>query len=161
MPPAPNQDQTRRLAAGTTSALPGSFPRIWNAPPRSPSFVGRDELLIRLHELLKADGRTAVFALHGMGGVGKTQAAVDYAYRFAGEYELVWWVINAEQPGLVAEQLASLAVAANLVATEAPIPAAVAAVKEYLRTHDRWLVVFDNVPAAEDAAGWLPAGRAM
>ena len=48
-----------------------------------------------------------VQALEGMGGVGKTQLAIEYAHQFAGTYDLAWWV-NAEQAGLIGEQFAAL-----------------------------------------------------
>ena len=51
-----------------------------------------------------------VQALQGMGGVGKTQLAAEYAYRFAGAYDLAWWV-DAEQAGLIGDQFATLGLA--------------------------------------------------
>ena len=73
-----------------------------------PGFTGRDGLLAEVRERLLAGDRAVVQALHGMGGVGKTQLATEYAHRFAGGYDLVWW-IAAEQAGLIGEQVAALA----------------------------------------------------
>jgi hypothetical protein len=52
-----------------------------------------------------------------MGGVGKTQLAVEYAHLFSGQYRLVWW-IDAERPELIAEQLAELGVTAGWTGVE-------------------------------------------
>ena len=60
-----------------------------------------------VREALLAGDRAVVQALHGMGGVGKTQLAIEYAHRFAGAYDLVWWV-DAEQAGLIGDQFAAL-----------------------------------------------------
>ena len=137
--------------------LPGTLPPVWNVPPRLVGFTGRDELLVRLRESLQAGGRAAVYALHGTGGVGKTALASEYAYRFAGDYRLVWWV-NAEQPALVAEQLAGLAVALSVAGRQTDTPTAADAALAYLRAHDRWLMVFDNVPTAAEVSAVVPSG---
>jgi hypothetical protein len=47
-------------------------------------------MLVQLRARLRCGGTAVVQALHGMGGVGKTQVAIEYAYRYAGAYELVW-----------------------------------------------------------------------
>ena len=92
-------------AADVLTALHGSgrrsaetMPRAWNTPARNPAFTGRDDLLAAVRERLRAGHAAVVQALYGMGGVGKTQLAAEYAHRFAESYDLTWW-IDAEQAG--------------------------------------------------------------
>ena len=79
----------------------GQMQRLWgHVPPRHPGFTEREGLLSQVRAALLAGDRTAVQALQGMGGVGKTQLVVEYAHRFADGYEVVWW-ISADQAGLI------------------------------------------------------------
>jgi tetratricopeptide (TPR) repeat protein len=137
--------------------VPGTIPAVWNVPRRHPAFTGREVLLAALRQQLTSGTRSLVQALYGMGGVGKTQLAIEYAHLFAGDYRLVWW-IDAERPELIAEQLATLAVAASWVDDDTPVAAAVTTVRARLRSMPGWLLVFDNAEAADQVAGWLPDG---
>jgi hypothetical protein len=147
-------------AAGQVAAgprLPGSVPRVWNIPARNPGFTGRDDLLEAMRERLLAGDRAVVQALHGMGGVGKTQLAAEYAHRFAGVYDLAWWV-NSEQGGLIGDQFAALGVALGCVQAGAGTEVSRAVVLAELRERGRWLLVFDNAENPADVTPWLPGG---
>ena len=92
-----------------------------------------------------------------MGGVGKTQLAVEYGHRHADEYDVIW-LIAAEQDGLIGGQLHRAAVAASLVGPDVHTAAAVEAVHAAVqRKRHRWLLIFDNAEAPQTLAPWLPA----
>jgi hypothetical protein len=106
----------RELAAARQDAgplPPGSVLRVWNIPARNPGFTGRDGLLAAVRDRLLAGEAAVVQALQGIGGVGKTQLAIEYAHRFGGEYDVAWWV-DAEQGGLIGDQFAALGAALGL-----------------------------------------------
>ncbi|MFC9328288.1 FxSxx-COOH system tetratricopeptide repeat protein [Kitasatospora sp. NPDC057015] len=146
----------RRLGANGPR-LPGSLPRVWNIPARNAAFTGRDTLLVRLRTGLNSGNTVAVQALHGRGGVGKTQLAIEYAHRFAGEYELAWW-IRAEEPALIGGQLADLATRFGAAPADATPDEAWDALAAELRTRSRWLLVFDNAEDPQTLRPYLPGG---
>jgi hypothetical protein len=131
---------------------------VWGpVPGPNEAFTGRDGMLVRLREGLQGSGRSVVHALHGAGGVGKTQLAAEYAWRFAGDYDAVWWV-NAEQADRIGEQYTEFAVAWGLVDPATPVGPAVDALRRFCRSRSRWLVVLDNATSAGDIAPWRLPG---
>jgi Domain of unknown function (DUF4062)/Tetratricopeptide repeat/NB-ARC domain len=136
---------------------PGSVLRVWNIPARNPGFTGRDGLLDAVRNRLLAGDKTVVQAFQGMGGVGKTQLATEYAHRYGDGYDLAWWV-NCDQPGLIGDQFAALGTALGCVPPGAGTEVVRATVLAELRVRDRWLLVFDNAEKPADIAGWLPGG---
>ncbi|MFC8349995.1 FxSxx-COOH system tetratricopeptide repeat protein [Streptomyces sp. NPDC057280] len=142
---------------GTGPRLPGSLPRVRNLPARNAAFTGRDSLLVQLREALASGQRVAVQALYGRGGVGKTQLALEYAYRFAGEYELAWW-ITSEDPALIPDQLAALAARTGIAPAGTAPAEAVELLLAELGGMSRWLLVFDNAEDPYALARFLPGG---
>ncbi|WP_229897385.1 FxSxx-COOH system tetratricopeptide repeat protein [Streptomyces finlayi] len=146
--------------------------RLWgNVPQRNRNFTGREDLLARLSQRLTSSvsggtGVTAVLpeALHGMGGVGKSQIAIEYVYRNSRDYQLVWW-IPSEQTSLIVQSLIELGEQMGLrVGAER---SAVPAVLEALRVgtpYSNWLLVFDNAEDPHEVRKFFPndgPGRVM
>lgn len=145
----------------TQPRFPEALPPIWNIPhQRNPNFVGRDELLDRIRETLTSEKAAALTAIHGLGGVGKTQLAAEYAYRHKADYEVVWW-IKSEEPATLASDYSMLATALDLPQKQEREQAViVAAVRDWLNHNRGWLLVFDNARHADEVREYLPQNRA-
>ncbi|GAA2721694.1 MULTISPECIES: FxSxx-COOH system tetratricopeptide repeat protein [Streptomyces] len=157
----PTGGPRRSVPAGPGSRYPGDPPAVWGeVPRRNVRFTGRDDLLNRLQQhLMDAEHSTAVVALLGMSGIGKTQMATEYAHRFSSDYDVVWWV-NCDTRGTLRERLGELAPELDLNAGSEP-GERIRALKEALRRrepHGRWLLIFDGWDDIEGADDVLPEG---
>jgi len=131
---------------------------IFNVPyPRNPNFTGRAHLLTSLRHSLTTGGHTALTqAVHGLGGVGKTQLALEYAYLHAADYTVIYWV-RSEEAAQLAADYAGLAGPLNLPQKDAPDQTAIiAAVRQWLERSDGWLLVFDNAQHPDAVRDYLP-----
>jgi hypothetical protein len=147
------------VTVGESGRFPGLGPAVSNLPARNLNFSGRGGLLERLHASLQAGSAAAVVpmgALHGLGGVGKTELALEFAHRFASDYDVTWWV-PAELPTSATAALAGLAnrLGVKEVADQAEM---VAGLFDRLRQRDRWLLVYDNAERPDRLVGLLPQG---
>jgi hypothetical protein len=94
MPPRTTAQAGAQPASQELPSLPQlerkqDFLQPWNVPyPKNPFFTGRENVLAALHAALQKRGTTA---LSGLGGVGKTQTATEYAYRHRKDYQSVLW----------------------------------------------------------------------
>jgi hypothetical protein len=167
--PTPRTNPLRGAAVSTTIVGPVTTPRrahdestmVGGLPARNLHFTGREDLLARLHDRLM-HGPTAVLpeALHGKGGVGKSQLAVEYVYRHLADYDLIWW-IPAERQAQIESSLVELAQRLNLNAgneANTAVPAVMQALREG-RPSDRWLLVFDNAGTPGDVDRFFPKGE--
>ncbi|MFJ7202347.1 FxSxx-COOH system tetratricopeptide repeat protein [Streptomyces sp. NPDC098789] len=142
--------------------FPNDPPEIWGrVPRRNPRFTGRNDVIGKLRAALtEAPPGAATVTLLGLSGVGKTQVATEYAYRFASEYDVVWWVPAEDRPTL-RERLADLAPALGLPRGAGSYGEQIRAVLEALRRgspFNRWLMVFDGCDNPDDLTDLLPGG---
>ncbi|MFE4409856.1 FxSxx-COOH system tetratricopeptide repeat protein [Streptomyces sp. NPDC056821] len=154
---------TAGLPVATGPRSPHDPPRIWgNVPQRNRNFTGRETLLERLQERLQerqSNGVTAVLpeALHGMGGVGKSQIAIEYVYQRSRDYRLIWW-IPSEQENQIVQSLIELGEQMGLqVGSEmSAVPAVLDALRRGEPYRD-WLLVFDNAENPKEVRKYFPS----
>ena len=144
-----------RVAAPKT-LLPNSALPPNNLPNKNSYFTGREQILEDIRRQFKT-GQTIPLrqTVAGLGGVGKTQIAIEYAYRYAGDYDDIWWV-NAESGPQ--EAYCTFAREKGLLSREedANWPVVLEAVRSWFDQHTRFLFIFDNVENFELLSGCLP-----
>ncbi|MEO3856958.1 FxSxx-COOH system tetratricopeptide repeat protein [Acrocarpospora sp. B8E8] len=137
---------------------PDRQPDIWErVPPRNPHFTGREDLLLKLRDGINQV--TAVVpearpqALQGQGGVGKTQLAIEYAWRYRSHYDVVYWV-----PASMAALAPRLGLPPGINMGVEETAALVKRALERGEPYRRWLVIFDNANQPTDLEDYIPRG---
>jgi len=141
-----------------------SPPSLWNVPHRRNFyFTGREEILSDLYNVLrnsKAAALNQAQAISGLGGIGKTQIAIEYAYRYRDHYQAVFW-INASSRDALSADFVMLATLLSLPEQqEQEQDVVLRAVKRWLSSHTHWLLILDNVDDLALIADFLPSDAA-
>ncbi len=134
---------------------PKSAPQsLWNIPyPRNPFFTGRETVLSEMRDALVTNFNAA---LSGLGGIGKTQTVIEYAYRYRPEYQSILWV-RAEFRTELVSGFVQLAELLHLpISLELDENLVIAAVKQWLATHKGWLLILDNADDIPMLRPFLP-----
>ncbi|MGB5055166.1 MAG: FxSxx-COOH system tetratricopeptide repeat protein, partial [Nitrospirales bacterium] len=129
--------------SGSVQPSTGNTPKpAWNIPlERNPFFTGREETLQKIREALVSTGKAA---FTGLGGIGKTQTAVEYAFRYKDDYQHIFW-IKAEFKETLTSDFAQLASLLNLPEKQVQDQQEIVkAVQRWLQRHDHWLLILDN-----------------
>jgi tetratricopeptide (TPR) repeat protein len=167
----PEERRRRIIAAaeGQSQALKRPPRPFVGAPPRIANFTGREAELYRLDSTLLGGDKPAAItqatisraAVAGMGGIGKTSLAVEYAHRYRHFYAGVWWCPTESRIGLVTA-LASLSVELGAVAADEPDleKAAKAGLRRLAEQRATWLLIYDNVTSPDQIAELLPTANA-
>jgi tetratricopeptide (TPR) repeat protein len=137
-PPLPASGKTAPVFPGTIHNLPF---------PPNPLFTGRDRELENLGAQFKRKREVAItqtVVLHGFGGVGKTQLAVEYGWKHLRDYDAAFWV-KADSPEAFDASLAGLASVLGLPEVDERDQAIqINAVLRWLHGHERWLLIANN-----------------
>jgi transcriptional regulator with XRE-family HTH domain len=141
---------------GLQDAVPDGDRVVVGLLPRAAfPLAGREDLLARLEMALEGGTEPGVVVLSGMGGVGKTSVAAEYAHRHL-DKRPVAWQMRAEHEAVLRQQLAELAVqlgGRDVTDLRNPVAAAHAVLASSRR---RWLLIFDNAPDEASVLQFLP-----
>ena len=145
-------------------SFPGALPAVWNILyPRNPYFTGREELLHCLADSLRTGETVGISqpqAVSGLGGVGKTQIALEYAYRYYQDYDAVLWTRADTQEALISGFVVFATLLQLPEQEERDQIKIVQAVKHWFMSHSRWLLLLDNADDLTLVRDFLPpAGR--
>src|SRR2546421_10926403 len=158
--PMPHNSQALNTSVDTFHKRIEQQLSLWMVPyRRNPFFTGREALLTYLHEQLNKNKTTALTqaqAINGLGGIGKTQTALEYAYRYRHEYRFVLWVRAATLDTLIADFLTIADLLQLPEKDEQDQTIAVAAVKHWLTEHQGWLLILDNADDLSASRESLP-----
>jgi tetratricopeptide (TPR) repeat protein len=142
------KETAEKVIAAITDNRPPPGP-VWNIPQPTRHFHDRPDLIAQIDQALEQHGVTALTALHGLGGIGKTQLARRFAQLRRAQYKLGAW-IEAESEADILSALAGLAPLLGVKA-EQDQQATVDLVPNALPTREHWLLIFDNA----DSPGML------
>src|SRR5258707_3933850 len=145
-------ENAQSLASGIP---PSTLSPLWNIPyPHNRLFTGQEALLTQLAAILKTGGPQA---LSGLGGIGKTQIAVEYAHRYRQDYKAIFWVRADTREALVSGYV-SLASLLNLKGKDDRDQTIIKlAVKNWLETYKGWLLILDNADDLDIINEFLPS----
>ena len=132
---------------------------LWTVPYRQNHFfTGREDVLEQLSVYFSAwnSVNTPVVALHGLGGIGKTQIALEYAYRLSHTYRAIFWLNASSQDTFLTDVLA-LANTLELLPMKNQEPrAVVSTIKRWLGRHTQWVLILDAVSDLSLVAEIIP-----
>lgn len=139
---------------------PGTQPHFWNVPyQRNPFFTGGEETLTHLYRALQTERAAALSQPHGisgLGGIGKTHIALEYAYRYQCDYQALLWVRADSASTLTSEYVALAHLLGLPERDEQDQRIVVEAMLRWFRQNTHWLLILDNIDSLATAEPFIP-----
>ncbi len=140
-----------------SSSVPLTF---WNVPyKRNPYFTGREDVIAQLHRDLRTENAVGLSdpqGISGLGGIGKTQTALEYAYRYRNEYNAIFWVQSESLTTLISSLLDIATILHLPECHYKDAEVTIQAVMHWLRNNRNWLLIYDNIDDLTLAEPFLP-----
>jgi tetratricopeptide (TPR) repeat protein/transcriptional regulator with XRE-family HTH domain len=136
--------------------------RVWHVPhSRNLFFTGREDLLLQIRTAITSESYPLAVsqpqAVSGLGGIGKTQLVVEYAYRYRGMYDVIMWTRADSRDLLVSDFLLAAELLRLPERNEQDQRVVINAVKRWFNTHERWLLIMDNANQVEEVSEFFPS----
>ncbi|BCL79592.1 tetratricopeptide repeat protein [Ktedonobacteria bacterium brp13] len=134
--------------------------KIYQVPYQSnPFFTGREDILEELHNRLnknKAVALSQAQAITGLGGIGKTQIALEYVRRYSNEYVYIFWV-EADTTEALTANFISIANSLNILDfKKQEKDQLIKTLFDWFNNHNNWLIVYDNVEDFSEIKKFTP-----
>jgi len=177
-PPAPRQELGEDIeVVSENENLPNSarrsrpLPLQLHIPRQCDYFVARNSLLESLRSFLLAERasspntalapKQSLAILHGVGGIGKTEIAKEFAIRHQAEFDSIFW-IRSDSQASIARSLHDAAIALHLINGRkdwSHQQSTAACLKWFEQSTEKWLLIFDNVEDPEVVKAYIPISK--
>jgi tetratricopeptide (TPR) repeat protein len=157
------QYNAEQITINMGSSAPAPRPALlWHVPyERNPFFTGREDTLHLLHEALTTTQNAALTqAISGLGGIGKTQTALEYVYRYHREYQAIFWIRASSREELLADLMQLAHVLPLPQQQDQDQQSLLLAVKQWFQSNINWLLIVDNADDLNLVKEYLPTHTA-
>ena len=137
------------------------FPKsvlISNLPPRSNYFIGNDEQIEFIANAFKNSNHVVIGqTISGLGGIGKTQLAIEFAYRYASNYQTAIWLVNAESSASVYNEFIKFSSDLKIQQSENWTEDELGEVtRNWMQANTNWLIIFNNLVSDTTIEKYVP-----
>ncbi|MCL1976239.1 MAG: NB-ARC domain-containing protein [Firmicutes bacterium] len=122
----------------------------------TPHFIGREDTIKAIHDCFRqGESVSLTQTISGLGGVGKTQVAMEYAHRYAHEYDVIWWIV-AENLEDIYKKILDFVKRKKLLKDNNDNTVILGNFLSWFENNTNWLIIYDNVEDFQALKPFLP-----